>query len=223
MLGFGAIGQFAIGQVDTTAQAEVITPDKWFNWLSEPVRFKKGLRSSYQQTLAFNPQPFVSFGWFGNLTLPVRQRPRNPAALYPTFQPGFKPEVAYSWRANLSEPVRFKKGLRAPYHPPFVFPPGILPNPTGFIQGWYTPYSEPKRFKRGLGGHYQQFLAYHPRMLPTPNVTAIMAALETNSDIALFAIHVVSSNEPDTAAVAAAVSIEEIGSGSATSVVEVEP
>lgn len=45
MLGFGAIGQFAIGQGPTGLAAETILVTKWYNWLSEPVRYKIWIRA----------------------------------------------------------------------------------------------------------------------------------------------------------------------------------
>lgn len=223
MLGIGALGQFPIGGGPTPS---VVITTYAFTPLSEPVRFKRDPRAHVALTNQFfsmNPLPRVSFGWYGSLTLPVRKVPRNPAALSPYhfWHPAPNPFVATGWRANLSEPKRFKKGLHAAYQQPFAFPSGFVPGTSTFIQGWYVPYSEPKRFKKGLSAAYQQTLAYEPRMLPTPDVTAIMAALETGLDTALFSLYVVPSNEPDTAVVSAAVSIEEVGgSNSATSIVE---
>src|SRR5882724_327241 len=115
MFGFGATGQFAIGEVDTgvAAGAEFIGPDKYMQRLSEPVRFLPAVRASAQQALAFNPNPVVSFSWFEPLSEPVRQRPRSPAALYPSFffQPEPSPFVATGWFVPLSKPVRTQPAL----------------------------------------------------------------------------------------------------------------
>lgn len=218
MLGFGAIGQFAIGEVGT-ATAEFIGPDKWMMALSEPVRFKQGLAATRQQVLAFFPTPLVSFSWFGALTEPVRLKPRNPAALYPYFfmQPAPSPFVATGWYMPLSEPKRFPRGLPVQLQREFTRDAVWIPSPATLVEGWFNWLSEPKRFPRGLAAHQQQAYTQHPRVLPPANVTVIVHAIEINSDIVSIAVNVVKSNP----AVSARVSLVEIGNGlSATSVIE---
>lgn len=218
MLGHGVIGQFAIGQVGV-ATAETITADKWYMALSEPVRFKLGLKVQNQAVLAYYPLPFVSFSWFEPLTEPVRIKPINPAALRQDFfmQVAPSPFVATGWFNWLSEPKRFPRGLPAHLQRDFTRDAVWIPNVTTLIEGWFNWLSEPKRFPRGLAVQLQSDYTQHPRVLPTPNVTVILQALEVNSDHVQIAINVVKSNPP----VSAKVSITEIGTGlSATSVIE---
>jgi len=167
MLGFGATGQFAIGQVGTAGGSEFIGPDKWFIALSEPVRFKIGLSAVEQQTLALFPNPIVSFGWFGNLSEPVRIKPRNPAALSPYlfFQPAPSPFVATGWYNWLSEPIRLKPGLGVQDQSFFFY----QANPTTVTPfAWYASLSEPVRQKIGLKAFLQQFETQAPQFIPAP-------------------------------------------------------
>ena len=178
MLGLGATGQFAIGEVDTgvAAGAEFIGPDKYMQRLSEPVRFLPAVRASAQQFLAFNPQPVVSFSWFAPLSEPVRQRPRSPAALYPSFffQPAPSPFVATGWFAPLSEPVRTKPALRAAQQPFTAY----VPNPTTVTPfAWFAPLSEPVRIKPALARALQQFFATDPSVIPLTKLMTWFAPL----------------------------------------------
>lgn len=218
MLGFGAIGQFAIGEAGNFT-AETITADKWYMALSEPVRVKPALKAGLHQYTSLNPLPLVSFSWFEGLSEPVRIKPINPAALRQDFfmQPAPSPFVATGWYNWLSEPVRLPNGLKFYLQREFTRDAVWIPSPATLIDGWYTWLSEPKRFPRGLATQLQQDLAYHPRILPPSNVTVIVHALEINSDAAAIAVNVVTSNP----AVSAKASLIEIGNGfSATSVIE---
>ena len=104
----------------------------------------------------------------------------------------FNPAQNMAWYANLNEPVRLKPGLHSELQK-FVsldFP--VLPPPALSLQGWYNWLEEPVRLPKGLKTYLQQDLAYHPRVLPTPDITMTMAATETNSDSAIFALNVYS-------------------------------
>ncbi len=132
MLGFGATGQFAIGEVGPST-AEIITLDKWFQALSQPVRFLPGLRASQQQ--AFVPPdlfPFVPFSWFNGLSIPaLRYRPQLSAGQqqFLAFQPAPSPFVATGWFMALSEPARKLQGLDAARQQFLASPSRLLPNP----------------------------------------------------------------------------------------------
>lgn len=111
MLGHGAIGQFAIGQVGTII--ETISTDKWFVALSEPKRFLRGLGAHSQQFLFQHPtpSPFVATGWFDWLSEPVRVKP----ILQPDYHPFLfeqLPPVIMAWFMALSEPVRLPPRLK---------------------------------------------------------------------------------------------------------------
>lgn len=132
MLGHGAIGQFAIGQA---AAPETVTLDKWFMPLSEPVRFRPGMSAWLQQSLAFNPQPFVSFSWFEALSEPPVKHLQGltPAQQqFTAFHPAPSPFVATGWYVPLSEPPRFKLGLAPPRQQFLAAPSRLLPTPTVF-------------------------------------------------------------------------------------------
>jgi len=178
VLGLGATGQFAIGEVDTgaAAGAEFIGPDKYMQRLSEPVRFLPAVRASAQQALAFNPQPVVSFSWFAPLSEPVRQRPRSPAALYPSFfyQPAPSPFVATGWFTPLSEPVRSKPALRTALQSFIAY----VPNPATVTPfAWFRPLSEPVRIKPALARALQPFFATDPSVIPLQKLMTWFAPL----------------------------------------------
>ncbi len=160
MLGFGATGEFAIGQV-ATGTAENITPDKWFELLSEPPRFLPGLRAGQQQFTAFNPEPFVSFGWPEPLSEPVRFPPALLAGLqqFLAFDP--QPFVSFGWFEELSIPaVRTKPGLYPPLQQFFAADTTVIP--TSKLIEWFQALSEPPRFPRALPAGEQQFTALNP-------------------------------------------------------------
>jgi hypothetical protein len=181
MLGFGATGQFAIGQVDTTtAGSEFIGPDKYMQALAEPVRFRRGLGAPAQAFVAFNPLPVVSFAWFEALAEPVRKPPRSPAAMAPVhfWQPAPSPFVATGWFAPLSEPVRKRPALPAGHKQFFAGDTTVIPLQTGLLP-WFAPLSEPVRTRPGLAARLQQFLAAPSQLRPTPTTTGVLNALET--------------------------------------------
>lgn len=219
MLGHGAIGQFAIGQVGA-GSVEFISADKWFDPFSEPVRFKPSLATGLHQFYASpDPLPRVTFSWFGPLTYPIKLTlsglPATQQQFF-TIHPAPSPFVAYGWRQWLSEPVRLKPGLSVTLQPAFTSDSRWILELPQFYR-WFNWLSEPVRFKQGLSVTLQQTLAYHPRILPKPNVTATLSAFELNNDAATLAIYVIQSQP----AVSAKVSIVETGGGtSATSIWE---
>ncbi len=148
MLGLGAIGQFAIGEQSlTTATAEVITVDKWFQPLSEPPRFKPGLKAGSQQALAYvsNPLTVTPFAWFMPLSEPPRFRRFAPSRQQIGINDPL-PFVSFSWFQPLSDPpVRVKSALRAGLQQVLAF------DPVPFVSfGWFAQLSEPPRKKRSL-------------------------------------------------------------------------
>lgn len=182
MLGHGTIGQFAIGEVGPSAGAEFIGPDKFMRALSEPVRFKKGLRAAQQQFSALSdPFPFVSFSWFEELSKPPvlkKNGLRSSQQQFLAFQPAPSPFVATGWFEALSEPARKKPGLRPSLQQFFTTDPTVIPVST-VLNGWFSPLSEPVRQKLGLKASRQQFLASPSRLLPTPTLFGVLDALET--------------------------------------------
>lgn len=72
--------------ITTTPPPERITPDKWYQQLSEPKRFKAGLRTGQQQALAYTtfiPTPSMAT-WYANLSQPYLKK-----AIKPQYQPYF--------------------------------------------------------------------------------------------------------------------------------------
>jgi hypothetical protein len=180
MLGFGAIGQFAIGQAGA-ATAETITVDKWFVQLSEPPRFPRGVKASAQQVGALaDTLPFVSFGWFDELSIPaIRLKPgiASGEQQFISWQPAPSPFVATGWYEPLSEPPRFKPSLKAGEQQFVASDTAVIP--VSMLSPWFSPLSEPVRFKPNLGPSRQQFETRPPQLRPTPGVSARMAAIDT--------------------------------------------
>ena len=167
MLGFGAIGQFAIGEVETSVAggAEFIGPDKYMVALSEPVRRLLGVETSAMPVFAMLPLPVVSFSWFAPMSEPTRKLPRSPAVLAPffSFQPAPSPCVATGWFEPLSEPVRFLPGLKPAATPYFAYqdePVTVTPF------SWFSLLSEPVRKLPRLNAAQQQFFASDPTVIP---------------------------------------------------------
>lgn len=161
MLGHGATGQFAIGEVSAGAAAESITVDKWYELLSVPPRFPPALRAGAQQFAAFNPQPFVNFGWPEPLSEPVRFKPALPAGeqQFLAFNP--LPFVSFSWFEELAiPPVRTKPGLLPPLQQFFTGDTTVIP--TSKLIEWFAALSEPPRFPKALPAGEQQFTALNP-------------------------------------------------------------
>src|SRR5882724_10031130 len=160
MPGFGAIGEFAIGEVGQ-ATAETILTDKWFVQLSEPVRFLSGTSAARQQFGALaDPFPFVPFGWFEELNVPpVRTRPglRPGLQQFIAWQPAPSPFVATGWLTPLNEPRRERRGVNPPWQQFGAYVPTVIP--TSKLIEWFNPLSEPVRFRRGMKPPLQQFIA----------------------------------------------------------------
>lgn len=185
MLGLGATGQFAIGEVDA-GTAETILADKWYQELSMPVRTRPGLRPGQQQFGSLpDPFPFVSFGWFQELPIPpVRTR----QGLRPGQQQFAAADTAVipvsrmvPWFVPLSEPVRFRPGLRPGQQQFGAADPSVIP--IGRMIPWFVPLGEPVRTRPGLAASRQQFLAAPSQLRPTPQVTGVLDALETKDTL----------------------------------------
>lgn len=167
MLGFGALGQFPLGG-GLPGGAVSVTTIGWFVPLAEPVRFRRTPSADLavsNQTLAFNPQPFVSFGSFELFADPVRALPRSPAALAPFqfWQPAPSPFVATGWFEWLSEPVRFRSELKPSLQTFLVY----QANPITVIPfAWFEWLSEPVRSKPGLRHELQHVLGLQPAPSP---------------------------------------------------------
>ena len=180
MLGHGAIGQFAIGEVGT-ATAETILADKWFVALSEPPRFKIGLKAGEQQFGSLPDLfPFVTFSYFVDLTVPaIRTRRVSRLASSNSPRPIRRSSQFRKWRRGLP-PCRSRHNSRSdcplesssfPLRNTQVIPVSIM--------AWDVALSAPVRFKIGLRPPSQQFEARPPQLRPNPTTTGVLAAIET--------------------------------------------
>ena len=133
---------------------EAVTESRWHQPWSEPVRLKPGLAATQQQTLAFYPNPTVSFGWFGSLSDPsVLAKAGLRAALqqaaiidpYALTQPEVVSES--KWHQAWSEPVRLKPGLSAALQQTLGWNPVFAAPEVVTVDKWWEPWSDPTRQK----------------------------------------------------------------------------
>ena len=114
------------------------------------------------------------------------------------------------WFLPLSEPVRLQIGLRA-WHQRYDFQDTeYIPRPDTLLGGWFPPLSEPVRQRIWLKAPYDPDFFYPPRVLPNPDVTAIMAAIEINTDDADFGIDVFTPSPTPSSQAGASVTIVEV-------------
>lgn len=177
MLGHGAIGQFAIGEVGAQAP-EFIGPDKFMGALSEPQRRLPRSPAALYPNFFFNPapSPFVATGWYQALSEPQLQKRALRAAAQPFFFMQPLPFVATGWYSPLSEPVRIKPALLRALMQFFAIDPNVIP--TTRIETWYQQLSEPQRHKIWLLTALQQAFAGPTQLRPNPDITAVMDAIE---------------------------------------------
>lgn len=180
LLGFDALGKLALTQLPGGASAPAILEDSWHQPWSQPVRMKDGLRPGNQLTLAFSPNPVVSFGWFEELSKPpVLTKPALPSRAQQFFAYQANPTTVtpFAWYANFSEPVRKKPGTQAARQQFFTTDTAVIP--LSRLAEWVTALSEPVRLKIGLKPGLQQFYTGPPRLLPTSTIFGTLSALET--------------------------------------------
>lgn len=115
-----------------------------------------------------------------------------------------------------SEPVRFRPGLRSYLNQFYFAEPLGMTSPEATTESrWHYRWEEPQRvkvtFKPPLRtGEYPFFFA-PPRLLPNPDLTAVMAATETNNDVAMFDLNVYTPVPGSASLSGAKVSIVEEG------------
>lgn len=195
--------------------AEQTMESKYHYPWSEPRRFKKGLSWTLQHSFTIDPIPVPAsrgIGWFAPLSEPKRFKrglaPWQQQVLTQDTDP-VPTTKGIGWYAPFSDPKRFPRGLRADFQQTFAVDTKLVPDIT---VGFLSQYSEPVRIKQGLEAWRQQFLAYHPRLLPNPDVTATMNGIETNRDVALFAVNVYDG-----------ASTAVLGQGAKVSIIEITP
>jgi len=134
MLGFGTIGQFAIGEF-TAGSSPPIFADRWFVSFSEPVRVKLGLPAGDQQSFTIYPLPLVSFAWFEELSRPQKLNKQGlltPLQQYEVQDTVFIPaskKLLEGWYNWLGEPVRLKLGLPTSEQQFLAYYPQLIPKP----------------------------------------------------------------------------------------------
>ena len=168
MLGFGALGQFALGEVDEGV-TETVQYGKWKVEFSEPRRFPRGLGPQYHQTQAFQinefPETVTESRWHQPFSEPQHlkakaQRPELRTVLHQTsafvdWNIGADKEA--TWHQPFSEPKRFPRRTLPGANQFFAF------QPTPIIDiSWQVPFSEPRRFPRGLAAYEHQSYAAEP-------------------------------------------------------------
>jgi hypothetical protein len=142
-LGQGTIGELGLGEITTGSTIPALSSLlPWFVPLSEPVRFRPGLKASEQQFIAFHPTPVVSFSWFEALSEPPRFPRRLPPGevQFDAYVPNPITVTPFAWFMPLSEPPRFPVGLKAPLQQFEARPPQLRPNPaiTGIMRALET-------------------------------------------------------------------------------------
>jgi hypothetical protein len=121
-----------------TPAEELVTIDKWFAPLAEPVRRKVNI-ASVPASIS-DPFPQIIIDWHAPLAEPVRRKPSVasiPASVNDPF-----PRVSIDWHAPLSEPVRRKSSVASiPANINDTFPRTVEE------YAWHRPLSEPTRAK----------------------------------------------------------------------------
>jgi len=186
----------------------------WFASLSEPVRLPPRLQTGLEQFQAFpGAKPEVSFAYYNWLSEPVRL----PVGIAYYLQRDFTGDTQLvppaaniiGWFIPLADPVRLPVGLKAWLQRDFTIDTEFIPQE--FEGAWYVPLSEPVRLPIGLRAWLQHYWEGPNRLLPPVDITATMAATETNTDTALFGIYVTATPvTPSAGATTANVSISEI-------------
>jgi len=172
---------------------EVVTLDKWYVALTEPVRVKVSLAPAAQQFTAFVkaapfPEAVFESKWHQPWSEPVRAKPALRVAPDTAMVPFTLPyaTVSYGWNVPQTDlPPRAKPGLLAAcqqFYTANVFP---IANVVVTNYGWFAPLGTPANPKPGLAARYQQAFAAPTRLLPTPNITGVLAASD-NPDTAQF-------------------------------------
>lgn len=157
MMGFGALGQLALAEVDEGAASISIYGIAYD--LSQPVQVRARLIPGAQPAFLFQPTPIISIGWYAPMAEPKRFVKALPVADQPFYQAEPEPEEldVEAWFARLSEPKRFPARLLAGTQPFYLF------QPTPIIQiNWLTFLAEPKRFPRGLPFFEQHYYEAEP-------------------------------------------------------------
>ena len=149
----GAARSQVVGPVAPVISSEVVTVDKWFRPLAEPVRLP-AMRAAGSPAASVGPTfvPAPSFGWFAPLSQALFPAPALPSSLRPYFTVDplalTRPEVTTpdKWFKALSEPVRPAPWLASAAQVSTVSP--VLPPSAAeviTVDKWFRALSEPAR------------------------------------------------------------------------------
>ena len=130
-----AVALAASGLVETLLPEQGKLTGAWYQWFSEPVRFKKGLPTREQPVLAY----------IGAATQNAPNNNFSEQSIYSKY--------AFPW----SEPVRVKPRLREGLQR--FHTNDTVPFPAANI-GWHVPFGLPVWPKKGIRPWYPPFLAY---------------------------------------------------------------
>lgn len=141
MLGFGALGEFALGEGPSPSAT---IPGGLTN---TPPQGRPGVAPHLHSAFFYQPfTPNIQIGWFMGLDQPYLV----PKRLQPAYNPEFffhpHPIIDISWFEALSEPQRFPPRLLTAAEPYY----SAEPEPEGDELAFFQPLSEPKRFPKRL-------------------------------------------------------------------------
>lgn len=130
MLGFGALGEFALGEGPSPA---AFVPG---GAISIPAQGARGLPPSAHPSFFYQPlTPDIKIDWFVALSEPYLVPKRLPPAYNPAFFYHPTPIIQISWVQPPSEPQRFPKRLDPASNPAFVrgTAPFYTPTSRGYV------------------------------------------------------------------------------------------
>jgi hypothetical protein len=117
---------------------EVVTLDKWFSPLAEPVRRKPSVAALPANIN--DPFPQITIDWHRPLSEPVRRKVSAPPTEFAFYS---EPVIKIDWYISLAEPVRRKDSVASV--------PASINDPfprTVEEYAWHRPLSEPMRRKK---------------------------------------------------------------------------
>jgi hypothetical protein len=131
---------------------EIVTLDKWFAPLAEPVRRKPSVASV--PVNVNDPFPQITIDWHRPLSEPVRRKVSAPPTEFAFYS---EPVITIDWYTPLAEPVRRKNSVAAA--------PASINDPFPRVSvDWHAPLSEPVRRKPSVAAIPASFNDPFPRV-----------------------------------------------------------
>ncbi len=137
----------------TPPSSEVVSVDKWFASLSDPVRVRPRLAAGSQQHAAFvKATPFEESvtvdRWLMPLSAPTR-RVTSVADRLAAAAPVFVPGLAFDWFRALAEPPKAKASVRTASQPSAAWNNFTPPSTESIlVDKWFSPFGLPVRDRR---------------------------------------------------------------------------